>query len=190
MKALLFHEHGETDVLQYEETAEPRVGPGEVRVKLEATALNHLDIWVRRGWPGLDLALPHIGGSDGAGVVAALGDGAGEESGVADGSRVAICPGFATGVDEFTRRGEPSLSPSFHILGEQRSGTFAEYVTVPEEAIVSMPDDADFALTAAAQLTFLTAWRMLLTQGRLMPGETVLIVGAGLWWLRRLAPDG
>jgi NADPH2:quinone reductase len=180
MKALLYREHGETDVLQYEETAEPQVGPGEVMVKLEAAALNHLDIWIRRGWPGLDLAMPHIGGADGAGVVAALGAGVGDGTGsVAVGARVAICPGFATRVDEFTRRGEPSLSPSFHILGEQRSGTFAEYVAVPEEAILPMPDEADFNVTAAAQLTFLTAWRMLLTQGRLMPGETVLIVGAG-----------
>ena len=176
MKALLYYEHGETDVLRFEETADPQAGAGEVLVKLQAAALNHLDIWIRRGWPGLKLPMPHIGGADGAGVVAALGD---RVVGVDVGDRVAICPGFPTSADEFTRRGEPSLSPGFCILGEERSGTFAEYIAVPEDALVVMPDDADFAVTASAQLTFLTAWRMLLTQGRLMPGETVLIVGAG-----------
>ena len=167
MKALLYYEHGETDVLRFEETADPQAGAGEVLVKLQAAALNHLDIWIRRGWPGLKLPMPHIGGADGAGVVAALGD---RVVGVDVGDRVAICPGFPTSADEFTRRGEPSLSPGFCILGEERSGTFAEYIAVPEDAL---------AVTASAQLTFLTAWRMLLTQGRLMPGETVLIVGAG-----------
>ena len=176
MKALAFHEHGDSSVLKWEQLPEPEPCPGEVVVRVKAAALNHLDIWVRRGWPGLSLDMPHIGGADGAGVVHAVGEGV---SGIAEGSRLAICPGFATGVDEFTRRGQHPLSPMYRILGEHRSGTFAEYVRVPALATLSMPDDADFEATAAAQLVFLTAWRMLITQGQLRAGETVLLVGAG-----------
>lgn len=177
MKALVFHEHGEADVLRLEEVPTPDPGQGEVQVRLHAAALNHLDVWVRRGWPGLRLDMPHIGGADGAGTISAVG---GEGvTGFPEGMRVAICPGFATAADEFTRRGQHSLSPRFSILGESRSGTFAEYVTVPSEALLEMPEDADFEATAAVQLVFLTAWRMLISQARLRPGESVLIVGAG-----------
>lgn len=177
MKALVFHQHGEADVLQLEEDLpRPDPGEGEVQVRLHAAALNHLDIWVRRGWPGLRLDMPHIGGADGAGTISAVGPAV---TGFAEGARVVICPGFATAADEFTRRGQHSLSPRFSILGESRSGTFAEYVTVPSEALMEMPEDADFEATAAVPLVFLTAWRMLITQARLRPGESVLVVGAG-----------
>jgi NADPH:quinone reductase-like Zn-dependent oxidoreductase len=177
VKALVFHQHGEADVLQLEEDLpRPDPGEGEVQVRLHAAALNHLDIWVRRGWPGLRLDMPHIGGADGAGTISAVGPAV---TGFAEGARVVICPGFATAADEFTRRGQHSLSPRFSILGESRSGTFAEYVTVPSEALMEMPEDADFEATAAVPLVFLTAWRMLITQARLRPGESVLVVGAG-----------
>lgn len=177
MKALVFHQHGEADVLHLEEDLpRPDPGEGEVQVRLHAAALNHLDIWVRRGWPGLRLDMPHIGGADGAGTISAVGPAV---TGFAEGARVVICPGFATAADEFTRRGQHSLSPRFSILGESRSGTFAEYVTVPSEALMEMPEDADFEATAAVPLVFLTAWRMLITQARLRPGESVLVVGAG-----------
>lgn len=176
MKALVFHQHGGADVLHLEDLPVPDPGEGEVQVRLHAAALNHLDIWVREGWPGLRLDLPHIGGADGAGTISAVGAGVSEFS---EGTRVSICPGFATVADEFTRRGQHSLSPRFSILGEGRPGTFAEYVTVPSDALLNMPEDADFEATAAVQLVFLTAWRMLITQARLRPGETVLIVGAG-----------
>ena len=178
MKALLFHEHGGTDVLNVEDVADPEPARGEVLVKLEACALNHLDLWVRRGWPGLDLALPHIGGADGAGSITSIGEDV-DAPELAAGTRVAICPGFARVCDEFTRRGEHSLSPGFRILGEHCSGTFAEHIAVPVEVVLPMPDHAEMTVTAAAQLTFLTAWRMLLIQGDLQAGETILIVGAG-----------
>ena len=176
MKALVFHQHGDADVLSVEETPTPEPASGEVQVRVQAAALNHLDVWVRKGWPGLRLDMPHIGGADGAGTVSGVGS---EVSDVKEGDRVAICPGYATTDDEFTRRGEHSLSPRFRILGEGRPGTFAEYVTVPEHALLPMPAQADFEETAAVQLVFLTAWRMLITQGKLRPGETVLIIGAG-----------
>ena len=176
MEALLFYEHGDADVLRYEDIEEPQPAAGECLVRLRAAALNHLDIWVRRGWPGLELEMPHIGGADGAGEVATVGD---EVEGIEPGMRVAICPGFATRTDEFTQRGEDSLSPSYRILGEHCAGTFAEYVAVPASTLVPMPDVAEFAETAAAQLVFLTAWRMLVTRAGLKRGETVLLVGAG-----------
>lgn len=176
MNTLQFSEHGGVDVLQYDQAPEPTPAPGEVMVRLRAAALNHLDLWIRRGWPGLQLQMPHIGGADGVGEVCALGAGA---DGVEVGTRVAICPGFATAEDEFTRRGQHPLSPRFCILGEQRTGTFAEYVCVPTQALLPMPAGAEFTVTVAAQLTYLTAWRMLVTQAEIRPGEIVLIVGSG-----------
>src|SRR5688572_15870727 len=112
MKAIYFEQHGELDVLRYGDLPAPVPGPGEVRVELKAAALNQLDIWVRRGWPGIKVTLPHVGGSDGAGVVAELGPGV---SGVSVGDRVGIDPGISTRTDEWTRRGEDSLSPGYQI---------------------------------------------------------------------------
>ena len=178
MNALLFSEHGDVDVLRYGAAPEPVAAPGEVVVRLRSAALNHLDLWVRRGWPGLQLEMPHIGGADGAGEVAAFGEGV-EVTDFQEGTRVAVCPGFATADDEFTRRGQHPLSPRYRILGEHRTGTFAEYVSVPAHALLPMPADAEYTETAAAQLTYLTAWRMLVTQGEIRAGETVLIVGSG-----------
>ena len=177
MKGLVFEEHGDADVLRYADIEQPQPRDGQVVVELRAMALNHLDIWVRRGWPGLELPFPHIGGADGVGVVSAMGEGV--DTSVRLGTRVAICPGFATAEDEFTRRGQDPLSPSYCILGEHRQGTFAEYVAVPSGALLPMPAEAEFEKTAAAQLVFLTAWRMLITQAELRAGESVLIVGAG-----------
>jgi NADPH2:quinone reductase len=176
MKALVFYDHGELDALKYEDMPTPEPAGGEVLVKIEASALNHLDIWVRRGWPGLKLPKPHIGGADGAGVVAKLGAGV---TGIEVGTPVAINPGINSVEDEFTRRGEHPMSPGYGILGESRTGTLAEYIVVPAASLLPMPDGATFDDTAAAQLVFLTAWRMLMTRSQLRAGETVLIVGAG-----------
>ena len=176
MKALFFDQHGERDRLRYGDLPAPRVGPGEVRVAIRAAALNHLDIWVRRGWPGLTLALPHVGGSDGAGEVTEIGPGV---AGVAAGDRVCIDPGISTRSDEWTRRGQDALSPGYQILGEHRPGTFAEQVVVPADNLLPIPSGMSFAEAAAPLLTGLTAWHMLLTAGRLQAGESVLVVGAG-----------
>ncbi len=176
MKALVFHHHGDADVVRHEDVPEPEPGPGEVLVAVKAAALNHLDLWVRRGWPGQKLALPHIGGADGAGLVAAVGAGVTD---IATGTRVAINPGSNAYEDEFTLRGDHSMSPGYCILGESGPGTFAEFVAVPAASVIPLPDDQSFADTAAAQLVYLTAWRMLMTRGQLREGETVLIVGAG-----------
>jgi NADPH:quinone reductase-like Zn-dependent oxidoreductase len=176
MKALYFDQHGERDRLRYGDLPDPPVGPGEVRVRVRATALNHLDIFVRQGWPGLKLALPHVGGSDGAGEVAEVGPGV---AGVAVGDRVCIDPGVSTRVDEWTRRGRDALSPGYQILGEHRPGTFAEQVVVPAVNLLPIPATLSFTDAAAPLLTGVTAWHMLLGAGRLKAGETVAIVGAG-----------
>jgi NADPH:quinone reductase-like Zn-dependent oxidoreductase len=178
MKALCFYNHGDLDVLKYDDVPEPTPGPDQVIVQVKACALNHLDIFVRRGWRGLELKMPHIGGSDVAGVVAELG------KGVKDwqvGERVVVDPGIITGDDEFTRRGEHSLSIGLHycVLGEQVPGGAAEYVAVPADNLMPMPDDWNFPEAAAPLLVSLTAWRMLVQRAKLRPGESVLIVGAG-----------
>ena len=176
MKALCFYEHGELDVLQYTDVPDPEPGPGQVLIRVRACALNHLDIWIRRGWPGLKLEMPHWTGADVAGEIAALGEGV---SGWEVGQRVVADPGISTREDEFTRRGEHSLSPGYVILGEQVRGGQAEYVAVPAANLMEIPEGWDFPQAAAPLLVSLTAWRMLIHRAKLRAGESVLIVGAG-----------
>jgi NADPH:quinone reductase-like Zn-dependent oxidoreductase len=176
MKALVFHEHGELDKLQIADVPRPEPGPGEVLMEVKASALNHLDIWVRRGWPGLKLTMPHILGADGAGVVAALGEGV---TGVEVGTRYAIDPGVNRYQDDYTRRGLDSVSPGYYIIGEHAPGFHAEYAIIPATNLLPLPDDVDFSSAAAASLVFLTAWRMLIHRAQVRAGESVLILGAG-----------
>lgn len=176
MKALCFYNHGDLDILKYDDVPEPKPGKGEVLVEVKACALNHLDIWVMRGWPGLDLEMPHWGGSDIAGVVAEVGPGV---TGWETGKRVVIDPGINAVEDEFTRRGEQCLSPGYKIIGEHMRGGLAQYVKVPAHNLVEIPENIDFPVAAAPLLVTLTAWRMLINRAQLKAGETVLVVGAG-----------
>jgi NADPH:quinone reductase-like Zn-dependent oxidoreductase len=176
VKALCFCEHGDLDVLQYADVPDPELGPGEVLVRVRACALNHLDVWVRRGWPGLKLEMPHWTGADVAGEVAAVG---GTVTDWDVGQRVVVDPGVSTCEDEFTRRGVHSVSPGYCIRGEQIRGGQAEYVVVSADSLLTMPDERDFPDAAAPLLVSLTAWRMLVYQAKLQAGESVLIVGAG-----------
>ncbi len=176
MKALYFEEHGELDAIQYGEVPDPTPGPGEVLLRVRACAINHLDIWVMRGWPGLKLEMPHWCGADVAGEIMELG------RGISDwqvGQRVVVDPGINTIEDEFTRRGEVTVSPGYHILGEQVRGGAAEYLAVPTRNLAAMPEDVDFPNAAAPLLVSLAAWRMLIHRARLKAGESVLVVGAG-----------
>jgi len=176
MKAIYFSEHGELDVIRYGDVPDPRPMPGEALLQVKACAINHLDVWVRRGWPGLKLEMPHWGGADVAGVIVDLGEGV---TGWQMGQRVVVDPGINTMEDEFTRRGEDTISPGYHILGEQVRGGFAEYVAVPARNLASMPEDLDFTTAAAPLLVSLAAWRMLIHRAKLRRGESVLVVGAG-----------
>ncbi|MGD8944757.1 MAG: zinc-binding dehydrogenase [Desulfobacterales bacterium] len=176
MKALYFEEHGELEVIQYGDVPEPQAGPGQVKVRVRATALNYLDIWVRRGWPGLKLEMPHWCGADVAGEVAELGDGVTEWH---VGQRVVGDPGINLFEDEFTARGEDCLSPGYHVLGEHQRGGAAEYAVLPAKGLAAMPDDVDYPEAAAPLLVTLTAWRMLIHRAGLRAGESVLVVGSG-----------
>jgi len=176
VKALCFYEHGELDVLRYDDVPDPEPGPGQVLVRVRACALNHLDVFVRRGWPGLKLEMPHWTGADVAGEVAALGEGV---TSWEVGQRVVVEPGFSTREDEFTCRGEHSLSPGYCIWGEQVRGGQAETMVVPADSLMPIPDGRDFAQAAAPLLVSLTAWRMLIHRAKVRAGESVLVIGAG-----------
>jgi NADPH:quinone reductase-like Zn-dependent oxidoreductase len=177
VKALFFNQHGGPEVMQYGDLPDRQPGPGEALVKVQAVALNHLDLWVRRGGPAFEkLPKPHVGGADVSGIVAGYGEGA---TGPAIGARVVIDPGVMTGEDEWTQRGEDSVSPHYHILGEDAWGGCAEYVTVPAVNLLPIPDGFGFPQAAAPALVFLTAWRMLVKRAQVKAGETVAIVGAG-----------
>ena len=176
MKALYFKEHGELDVIQYGDVPEPQAGPGQVKVRVRATALNYLDIWVRRGWPGLKLEMPHWCGADMAGEIVELGEGV---TGWQVGQRVVADPGINSFEDEFTARGEDSVSPGYHVLGEHRRGGAAEYIVLPADSLAAIPDGVDFPQAAAPLLVTLTAWRMLIRRAALRAGESVLVVGSG-----------
>jgi NADPH:quinone reductase-like Zn-dependent oxidoreductase len=176
MKAVFFETHGEIEALRYGSVPDPVPASGQVVVQVKACALNFLDIWVRRGWPGLKLAMPHWCGADVAGEIAALGPGV---SGWTLGQRVVVDPGINRVEDEFTRRGAASVSPGYSVLGEHVRGGAAEYVAVPAANLAAMPEGLDFPAAAAPLLVGLTAWRMLIDRAGLKPAETVLVVGAG-----------
>jgi NADPH:quinone reductase-like Zn-dependent oxidoreductase len=176
MKALYFERHGDLDVVQYGDVPDPRPAKGEVLIRVRACALNYLDIWVRRGWPSLLLEMPHWCGADVAGEIQELGSGVSQWQ---VGQRVVVNPGINFYEDEYTRRGEDSVSPGYHILGEHMRGGAAEYVAVPVGNLETMPDGMNFPEAAAPLLVSLTAWRMLIHRAQLRAGETVLVVGAG-----------
>ncbi|EMA22553.1 zinc-binding dehydrogenase [Haloarcula argentinensis] len=175
MQAVQFDSHGDRDVLEYGEFPDPEPGRDEVVIDVKAAALNHLDIWTRRGLPGIDLDMPHIPGSDAAGVVDEVGDGV---SRFEPGDRVAVLAGKSGGGDEFTRKGDPTLAPDFHIIGEHVRGVHSEYAAVPAENLTPVPEGVDWETAAASPLVFQTAWRMLRDRGDLKAGESVLVLGA------------
>jgi NADPH:quinone reductase-like Zn-dependent oxidoreductase len=176
MKALLFYAHGGIDQLRYASAPEPVTGPGEALIEVKAAALNHLDLWVRAGIPGLKLALPHIGGSDIAGVVAAVGE---EVDPAWIGRRVVVNPSLSCGGCEYCLAGQQCLCPRFRVLGEHTPGGLADYAVAPAANLRAIPDGFPFAEAAAVPLVYQTAWRALMSQARLRAGERVLILGAG-----------
>lgn len=176
MKAILFHKHGGPEVLEYADFPDPRPEPGEVLIKLKAAALNHMDITVRNGWPGLNLEFPHINGADGAGEVIALGDGVHQ---LRVGDRVVINANLGCGNCEYCLSGWDNMCKNWNLLGETVRGTYTEFVCLPERQLYKLPSEFDFHAAAAAALVYQTAWHSLITRGNLHAGETVLIVGAG-----------
>jgi NADPH:quinone reductase-like Zn-dependent oxidoreductase len=159
VKAVRIHEDGGPEVLRYEDVEDPAPGSGEVLVRLRAASLNHLDLWIRQGLPSVPK--PRILGADGAGVVAALGEGADTFS---EGDRVVLNPGLDDGA---------------RILGEHMDGTHAQLVAVPAEYVHPIPGGLSFEEAAAFPLVFETAYRMLVTKARIEEHEWVLLWGIG-----------
>jgi NADPH:quinone reductase-like Zn-dependent oxidoreductase len=183
MKALVLRGHGDLSQLAVDEVPAPVIRrPGEVRIRLEGAALNHLDLWTIRGLPGLALAMPHILGGDGAGVVESVGNDVGH---VRPGDRAMLNPGISCYRCRYCLSGEHSLCETYRLLGEHVPGTLAEYIVVPEQNVAVVPTPPEphppisWAEAAAFPLVTLTAWRMLVTRAHLRAGETVLIWGVG-----------
>ncbi|GAX60740.1 NADPH:quinone reductase and related Zn-dependent oxidoreductases [Candidatus Scalindua japonica] len=176
MKATLFKEHGGVDKLIYTEIEEPEVSSSEVLVKVKACGLNHLDIWVRQGLPGITIPLPHILGCEIAGEIAGIGSAV---EGLNIGQRVLVAPGINCGKCEYCLNSHDSLCHEFRIMGFQVNGGYAEYAKTPAVNIIPVTDKLSFNEWAAVPLVFLTAWNMLKTRGDLTTGEAVLIHAAG-----------
>lgn len=175
MKAIYYNEHGGREVLTYGDVDDPVAGPGEVIVDIRAAALNHIDLFLRRGLPGLKIPLPHIPGCDAAGVVSALGEGV---TGLSVGDRVLVNPSISCGHCEFCDRGDASLCTTYTLIGETTQGTCCEKIAIPARNAIPIAESMPFGEAASLPLVFLTAWRMLISRGRMSPGEDVLILGA------------
>ena len=173
MKAVRFHRHGGPDVLQYEEANDPEERAGRTIVRVRACALNHLDLWQRRGLEHVRIPLPHIPGSDISGVVADSGD-----SALAAGTRVLVHPGLSCGSCAACLEGRDNLCPRFDVVGLLTDGGYAELVSVPSENLLPIPDHIDFTAAAAFPLTFLTAWHML-ARATVRAGDVVLVLAGG-----------
>ncbi len=176
MKAVVLHRHGGPEVLEALELPQPNIRADEVLVRVRAVALNHLDLWIRKGLPHLKLAYPHILGSDIAGEVAEVGD---LVEGVTLGQKVLLHPGLSCGRCERCSEGRDNLCPRYRILGENISGGYAEYLAVPARNLLPFPQNLDFAQAACLPLVFLTAWQMLVDKAAIRPGQWVLIHGGG-----------
>jgi 2-desacetyl-2-hydroxyethyl bacteriochlorophyllide A dehydrogenase len=176
MKAVIFREHGGPEKLQYEEQPMPTVGPDEVLVRVKACALNHLDIWLRQGIPGFQIALPHISGCDVAGTVESLGE---QARGFSVGERVLVSPGISCWNCDQCLAGRDNFCQTFGILGAKRPGGYAEYVSIPVRNLLPIPGNLTFEQAAAFPLVSVTASHMLFALAGLQHGETVLIMGGG-----------
>ena len=176
MKAAYLTGHGGNEVVTVGDRPLPQRAPGEVRVRLHAATLNRVDLYMRDSGAGITHSIPQTMGVDGAGVIDEVGA---DDPTLRPGQRVLLYPGVACGRCEFCLRGDDVLCTRYQLLGEHRDGTFAEYVCAPARNAVPLPDDWSFAEGAALGVNHLTAWRMLVTQARLQPWETVLVFGIG-----------
>ncbi len=176
MKAAVFYKSGGIESCSVEEIPEPKPLKDEVVVKVKTAGLNHLDLWILKGRGGERFSQPHVIGSDGAGVVISVGS---DVNGVHEGDEVVINPGLICGRCPQCRSGETSQCETFGIVGMNRPGTYAELIALPARNIWPKPAHLSFVEAGAFTLTYLTAWRMLFTKGKLIEGQTVLINGIG-----------
>ena len=176
MKAVLFHQHGGLEVLKYADLPAPKIGEEEALIDLEACGLNHLDLWIRMGLPGIRIPLPHVVGSEVVGKVAKLGS---KVAAVKVGQRVLVAPGIHCGNCPACHAGRDSLCREFKVVGLQVNGGYAEQAAVPGRNLIPVSNKWKPEEWAAVPLVFLTAWHMLVTRGGLKAGESVLIHAAG-----------
>ncbi len=176
MKAMIFENHGALKELKYTYVDVPRIGSKDVLVKVRACALNHLDLWVLMGMPGVKVSMPHILGCDIAGEVVEKGA---KVKGISLNQRVIVSPGLPCGKCHFCKTGWDSLCPEYKITGFQVDGGYAEFAKVPQQNIIPVSSRLSFEEWAAVPLVFLTAWHMLVTRAKLRKGEKVLIHAAG-----------
>jgi NADPH:quinone reductase-like Zn-dependent oxidoreductase len=176
MKATVFKQHGGPEVLEYTEAPAPEIRANEVLVEVKACALNHLDIFVRRGMPGTEIPLPHIPGNDIAGVVREIGE---LVTWVQPGDEVMVQPGVSCGHCEACLSGRDNLCREYDIVGYRRNGGYAELVAVPGVNILPKPAELSWEEAAALPLVTVTAWHMLVTRAAVQPGEDVLVHAAG-----------
>jgi NADPH:quinone reductase-like Zn-dependent oxidoreductase len=175
MKAVLFREHGNVDVLRIEEVSQPTPGLTGVVVKVHACGVNRLDIYSRAGRTKV-APMPHISGSEVSGEIVAIGEAV---SGLAVGQAVSVAPYLFCGQCEFCRAGEEVLCLKGDIVGLANQGGYAEFVHVPASSIVALPNGVDFVSAAAVGLATITAWHMLTTRAPIQPGQDVLVHAAG-----------
>ena len=177
MRAVRIHQFGGPEVLTYEDVPDPQPREDQVLVRVKACSLNHLDVWLRKGLPGLKVPLPKIGGCDIAGEVTALGSAC---SRVKIGERIMVSPGWSCGQCAACLQGEDNFCRAYQIIGGYSlDGGCAEFVCVPEANCITIPERLDYPAAAAVPLVFLTAWNMLVRRAHLKDGEDVLVMGAG-----------
>jgi len=176
MRAIVIREHGGVERLAITEVPDPLPAPGEALVRVRAVALNHLDLWVRRGVPGHTFPLPLIPGSEVSGIVQSLPAGAGDW---AEGDEVVLAPGISCGVCVQCLSGNDPLCARYKLLGESEQGGCAELIAIPLRNLLRKPRALSFAEAAALPLDFLTAWHMLVARAGLRPGEWVLVHAGG-----------
>jgi NADPH:quinone reductase-like Zn-dependent oxidoreductase len=173
MQAAFLTGHGGNEIVVIGERPRPERRAGEILIRMKAATVNRVDLYMRDSGAGITHTLPQIMGVDGAGVIEEA------DSSALIGRRVTLYPGIVCGGCEFCKRGEPVLCTKVSFLGEHRDGTMAEFVCVPADNGLSVPDNLDFAQAAALGVNYLTAWRMLFTKAKLQRGETVLVFGVG-----------
>ena len=168
--------YGDVDVLKEVELPAPQVGPDDVLVRVKAVALNHLDLWTRKGMVGHKHRFPHILGSDISGVVEKVGENVKD---LKEGDKVVLAPAKSCGMCEMCTLGEDNLCPHYSILGEHIDGGYVEYISIERKYVFRKPERLNFVEAAAIPLVFLTAYNALIRKGNLQPGEKILIMSAG-----------
>jgi len=175
MKAIRIHHHGGPEVLKIDDIDVPKVQPGHALVRVKAAAMNHMDLWVRKGLPGVKIPLPIILGCEAAGIIENAGP---DVRRFKNGDEVVIAPSTSCGVCEACLAGNDHYCRDYKIYGEHQDGTECEYKLVPECNLLPKPKNLSFEEAATIPLTFLTAWQMLVEKAQVQSGQTVLILAA------------